>query len=191
MVKLIHILGLLSFVGSFFAPASAQKMTSWHGEEVELWTPPAATHWLLALEPTIRVIDYCSAKKDPNDHGDGFEAGQAESIRRAFYSTPAAYGWFIIVASVLIVPWAWIRPITNALLRRCLRIAGWILLAAVPLLTLDFYRHATTYEGYFHLGLGAYLIVTAYLFIGSSLLLQFARAKKAEPIIVADRPPVP
>ncbi|MDB6031902.1 MAG: hypothetical protein JWM16_2240 [Verrucomicrobiales bacterium] len=102
--------------------------------------------------------------------GDGFERGQAQSLLRAYYSLPASCGWFAILASVPVVPWTWVRPITGAPLRHAQQIAGSLLLLSVPLLALDFYHDATVYEGYFHLGVGAYLIVGSYLFIGSTLL---------------------
>ena len=60
-------------------------------------------------------------------------------------------------------------------------IAGVVMLVAVPLLAREYYHWATVYEGYFHLGLGAYLVVLAYVCIGSSLLRQFAGKQQAEP----------
>lgn len=181
MIKLVYIFGILSFCLSFFVPATAQKMTSSQGERVEIWTSPIYTHLNLALGPVLRSLEYCTAKKDPMAQGDGFESGQAESLRRAYYSLPASCGWFVILASVLVVPWAWVRPITRTPLCRAQQIAGGLLLLSVPLLVLGFYHDATVYEGYFHLGVGAYLIVLSYLFIGSTLLSQFVNAKFAEP----------
>jgi hypothetical protein len=187
MLKLLYIFGLLSFCASFFVPATAQKMTSSQGEQVEIWTSPIYTHLNVALGPGLNFFDYCTARKDPTARGDGFESAQANSLRSAFYSLPASCGWFAILVSVVVVPWGWVRPITMAPLRRAQQIAGGLLLVCTPLLAIDFYHDATVYEGYFHLGVGAYLIVVAYLFLGSTLLLQSVNAKSAEPCTPADR----
>jgi ABC-type multidrug transport system permease subunit len=61
------------------------------------------------------------------------------------------------------------------------RIAGGVILVAVPLMARDYYHWATLYEGYFHFGLGAYLVVIAYVCIGTSLLVQFAGKPRTEP----------
>jgi len=156
-------------------------MTSSRGEGVEMWTPPLVMHLRLAMQPAISALNFFSAKRDPVSLGDGFEAERAESLRRALYSIPASCGWFAIVTSVLVVPSSWMRPIKRASLRRGVRIAGGILLVSVPLLARDFYRDATTYEGYYHLGAGAYFIVSAYALIGSSLLSRCVDSNIAEP----------
>jgi hypothetical protein len=61
------------------------------------------------------------------------------------------------------------KPEKNPLLYRLLRIPSVILLIAVPFLVFDFYEFG--YGDHFHLGLGAYLIVFAYLLFGISLWL--------------------
>ena len=180
MTKLIYICGLASFFASFFSAITPQKMTSSEGEEVELWMSPVATHLSLALEPFSQTFGYFSGNPYPESHGDGFEATRRENLRRSFYSFPASCGWFGIVLSVVIMPLTWIRPVTNAKLRLGLQAAGAVIVGAVPLLALDFYRDATVYRGHFHLGLGAYLIVASYLLIGISLLLQFAPARPSD-----------
>ena len=155
MAKLLYLLGIISFGASFFASSTPQKMTTSNGEEVEAWDSSFYTHLHLALEPLLRAVEYATAKNDPNDQGDGFEVGQRKTLGRAVYSLPVSCGWFVIVASVLVQ------------LRS--RIAGGLVLAVVPLLALDFYRAATVYKGHFHLGLGAYFILMAYLAVGVSL----------------------
>jgi hypothetical protein len=169
MAKLIYLSGLLCFVSSFFAPATPQVMTSSSGEQVAQWTSPHWTHLQLALEPLTQVLEYFSAVKNPDERGDGFEAGQRKHIGRALFSLPASCGWFAIGLSIVIMPRAWMRPITAARARLCPRIAGIVILAAVPLLAVDFHGRATVYSGQFHLGPGADLIVLAYFFIGTSL----------------------
>ena len=174
MPRLVYICGLLWFVASFFTPATPDQMTNSQGEEVEQWDSPGWTQLGLAFEPAFQIAEFSTAVKQPEDHGDGFDVEQARHLRRALYSIPASCGWFSIILSGLMMPWMWIRPSPSRPLRLGLRIAGGMILAAVPLVMGDFYGHATAYPGHFHLGPGAYLIVAAYAFVGTSLLLQAA-----------------
>ncbi|NBV22753.1 MAG: hypothetical protein EBS05_12670, partial [Proteobacteria bacterium] len=67
------------------------------------------------------------------------------------------------------MPWAMDQDIPFPRVRLGMKVSGWMVLAFVPLLSWDYYRHAASYSGYFHPGLGGYLIVLAYLLIGTSL----------------------
>ena len=181
-MKQLYILGLVAFIGSFFLPATSQKMTSQYGEKVEVWTSPWLTHFQLAAEPLSQMVECfgVTQRRKPDDHGNSVADDQRERIYLALYSIPASCGWFIIALSVLVVPFSWMHPVGHMRLRSGLRIAGGVLLIALPFLTLAFYRDATLYKGYFHLGSGAYLIVVAYSFIGISLLMPFSGREEPE-----------
>jgi hypothetical protein len=179
--KVIFFAGLLCFAASFFAPSTPQEMTSPTGKSVERWNPPSHTHFVLALEPILRFLDVITAEKDA-DAPDGkldeaFNEWRGNAVWRAVYSIPAACGWFTIYISLLVVPLAWRQPRISTPLKRGLRGMGILLLTAVPLLARDFYRDATTSQGHFHLGAGAYLILAAYASVGASLVSDF-RAKR-------------
>jgi len=181
MTKSIYLAGWLCFVGSFFWPATADQMTGQFGENVKVWCSPGGTHLKLALEPVAQVWECIFCEVPPDAHGDSREDCQRAYLGQALYFLPASCGWFSIWLSVVLMPWFWIRPIVNGRVRRFLWIAGVVMLVAVPLLAREYYHWATVYKGYFHLGLGAYLVVLAYVCIGSSLLRQFAGKQQAEP----------
>ena len=172
MARVIYFFGLLCFVGSFFARATAQRMTTARGEAVAVWTDPADTHLHLALDPVFQILERRAAARSPDGCGDDFGEEQAEFLRRAWHTLPVACGWFAIWASVLWRPWVRVSDPHGTRRRYGMLTAGGLLLANVPFLILAFYREGTVYAGYFHLGAGAYLIVTAYLFVGSSLSWQ-------------------
>ena len=172
MAKALYIVGLICFWGSFFGSTTPQKMTSSSGEEVEVWTQPSHTHFVLAAEPVLRLFDYSTMRRDPEANGDGFEVAQSEAISRAIYSIPGSVGWIVIAISVLFVPSAWLESSPSKILTRGSRIAGILLLLAAPLVAHDFYRSSPTYEAYFHVASGAYLIVAGYLLVGAGLLGQ-------------------
>ena len=172
VARIIYLCGLLCFIGSFFARATAQQMTSERGETVAAWTDPADTHLHLALDPIFQILERRAAARSPDAYGDGFKMEQAEFLRRARRALPAACGWFAIWASVLWRP-RLRRGHPVGTWRRCgMATAGALLLVNVPILIRAFYREGTIYAGYFHLGAGACLIVAAYFFVGGSLLWQ-------------------
>ena len=180
VARIIYLFGLLCFIGSFFARATAQQMTSERGETVAVWTDPADTHLHLALDPIFQILERRAAARSPDAYGDGFKEEQAEFLRRAWRALPAACGWFAIWASVLWRPWMRLGRSLGTWRRDGMATAGALLLVNVPILIRAFYREGTICPGYFHLGAGAYLMVAAYFFVGGSLLWQaLQRAQQA------------
>ncbi len=57
-------------------------------------------------------------------------------------------------------------------------IRGFVLMTAGILLAFDYYKHATTYEGYFHLGFGAYLITSSYFLLVFDALIRVQQVGK-------------
>ena len=171
VARVIYFFGLLCFVVSFFARATAQRMTTERGETFAVWTDPIDTHLHLALEPVFQILER-QAAQSPDSYGDEFGEEQAEFLRRAWHTLPVACGWFAIWASVLWRPWIRVGELHGTRRRYGMLAASGLLLVNVPFLILAFYREGTVYTGYFHLGAGAYLIVAAYLFVGSSLFWQ-------------------
>ena len=168
---MLHLLGLILFIASFFVPAIPNEMTSSEGQAVKVWQPPVMTHLRLAFEPLARVIDFINAKQNPNkygydERGDAYDYFVYETVFRFFYSIPASLGWFIIWLSGLLLLLKRHRIDSKRTLWRVASTTSALLLAALALLSVDFYRSATTYEGHFHLGAGAYFILAAYLLVG-------------------------
>jgi hypothetical protein len=177
---LLYLIGLMLFFASFFAPSVPVQMTSGEGRDAVRWESSTVTHIRLLAEPLRRVCDFVEALIDPSGYGygqagDEYESYVTETSYRFLYSIPASIGWLVIWASILLIRQLWHQSISHGPLQ-CIMTAGSIItLSAVPLLAIDFYKHATIYEGYFHLGVGAYLIVAAYLFTGIGILLMLLR----------------
>lgn len=176
------LIGVIFFVASFFYPATANRMTSSAGEQVKEWLPPFNTHLRLALEPLERVARIVDASVNPgrygiDERGDGYEYFIKDNIFRFFYSIPVSFGWFAVLFSILFV---FILPDSRLKKRSALIAGAFMTLIAVPLLAGDFYRHATTYKPYFHLGMSAYFIVLSYLLTGIGFLLTFRAIDKKE-----------
>ena len=178
-LRIIYLVGWLCFVGSFFVPATAQQMTSEDGEAVAVWTDPADTHLHLALDPVFQVLERRASARSPISYGDEFAEEQAEFLRRAWWALPAACGWFAFWVSVVWRPWLPVNTSHGGWRRRGMIITGGVLLANVPILGQMFYREATLYPGYFHLRAGAYLLVAAYLLVGSALLWRAGQRSRA------------
>lgn len=195
-ISCFYMVGILFFVISFLFPATPQKMTSHIGKEVEIWESTSYKHIEIASEPVVRILRYVFNKKHPDDlTGDAYAFEQAENIKRVFYSMPASFAWWAIIISVI----ATIHPNKNKKhkdkkrsLQYLINISILCTLFAIPLLAIDFYRDATTYHGYFHLGLGPIMIILSYFFTGISLNWYFIKQgyfniKDAEPINAGER----
>ena len=150
-------------------------MTDSNGSEVKVWEPAPIRHLHLALDPFIEGLDvrnifYVQDRCGYGQMGDGYEQCVKETVKRFFYSIPISIGWFAIIISIFLIRKIWKQPINRSVVRYFLKIGSILMLIAVPLLVFEFYNQATIYKPYFHLGIAAYLLVFAYLFIGISLI---------------------
>lgn len=172
----IYLLGLLLFFSSIFGNVTPTEMTNNSvGREVKTWEPGILRHSHLALDPLLEAIELMNVINVPSKYGyggngDGYEWYLKQTIKRFFYSIPVCIGWITILVSILSIWQIWKQTINQSKLKCFVKVGSIFMLLAVPLLANDFYDHAITQERYFHLGMGAYFIVSAYLLIGIALL---------------------
>src|SRR5688500_7127147 len=81
--RVVYLCGVAAFVGSWLAPATANRMTDAEGTHVAEWVHPIHTQFTIALEPAVRLADTLAAEPEPDVRGDGFEARQAWVRKRA------------------------------------------------------------------------------------------------------------
>lgn len=169
-----YLLGLGCLIISLFFPTIAQQMTS--DAEVKFWESPARTHVLLALNPLILTIELIDIVIDPDEYGgvdsnegygrggDGYASLLKERTQRLFFSIPISISWFMVWGAL------YFRKKLSPPILKILRVSGVSMLLAAVILSFNYYSAATLYQGYFHLGLGAYLIVGSFLLSGIGLL---------------------
>lgn len=173
--SVIYLSGVLLFFLSFFGNTFPIKMTDSNGSEVEIWETGKFRHSHLALDPLLEANELVNVINVPSrygygQNGDGYDDYLNQTVKRFFYSIPISVGWFTILLSILFVRQIWTQKTKHGK-AQYLVIAGSVFtLIAVPLLVVEFYNRAITYESYFHLGAGAYLMVLAYLLVGIALL---------------------
>ena len=164
-------LGLGCLLISLFFPTTPQELFS--DGEVRYWESPARTHVFLALKPLITTIELISILVDPEEYGggdhpyqggDGYASLLKEKLKAFFCSIPVSISWFMVWAA------PFLRRRMSPFTLKALRASGFSMLVAAGVLADDYYFLATLREGYFHLGLGAYLIVGSFLMSGVSLL---------------------
>lgn len=173
-----YFLGLGCLVISLFFPTTAQQMVS--EGEVKFWESPARSHFFLALGPLLHSIELISIRLDPDEYGgvdgdgpgqggDGYASLLKEKTKAFFYSIPVSISWFMVWIALLL------RKRMRPFLLKTFRASGFSMLLAAAILSVKYYTWATLYPGYFHLGLGAYLIVGSFLLSGIGLLTLPAR----------------
>lgn len=173
----IYFCGLIIFFTSFFSYTAPREMIGHsEGREVKTWESSLQSHLTLAFEPFGRAVDFVNATNNPSaygseERGDGYDYFVKELVYRFFYSVPSFIGWWTIWLSILLSYWLVRGKLQNRVLNFLLTVGSFFMLIAVPLLAYEFYVDATVYKPYFHLGIGAYLIVGAYFLIGMSILL--------------------
>jgi hypothetical protein len=173
-----YLLGLALFVVSVFFKTLPTRMTSPDGQAVAAWSAAQSTHLRLALNPLLHGLTYLDAALlEPEDYGygqgggDGYESYCADTLKAFIFSIPVSIAWFMALGSLF----CWMSKTIFSW--RVMALGGVALLVAVPILVSDFYRDATSYQGYFHLGLGVYLIVASFLMLGVGLLLLVAHTR--------------
>jgi hypothetical protein len=177
----LYFLGLLLFFSSFFCNTTPSEMITSEGSEVKTWETGKTKHFRLAFEPLLTVANLLDAISDSSDfedglRGDGYQSYLTETVKKFFLSIPVSVGWFTILASILLIRQIRTQKTAKSKLRYFLKAGSLFMLAASPILAINFYNEATLYKPYFHLGTGAYLITAAYLLIGITLL----KSTKAE-----------
>lgn len=178
-----YLFGVLLFFLSFFGNIVPRE--TFDGKEVRAWETGAVRHIHLALDPLMEAVNFINAMNVPEKYGyggrgDGYEWYLNQTVKNFFYSIPVSIGWFTILFSVLLIRQAWTQKIKQSKVKYFLIAGSLFMLIAVPLLIFDFYNHAVTYQPYFHLGMGAYFIVFAYLLVSTTLLAVVLSKKEAE-----------
>lgn len=178
-----YLFGVLLFFSSFFCNTVPREISD--GQKVKAWETGTVRHIHLALNPLMEAVNFINAMNVPEkygygERGDGYDWYLNETVKKFFYSIPISVGWFTILFSILMIRQIWTQKILQSRVKYFV-IAGSIsMLIAVPLLTFDFYNHATTFQPYFYLGIGAYFIVFAYLLVSISLLGMILSKHRAE-----------
>ncbi len=178
----LYLLGLLLFFSSFFGNTTPSEMTTAEGSEVKNWETGKTTHFRLAAYPLVSFAMFIDVILDSSDFehgqkGDGYRDYLIVTAKRFFLSIPVSVGWFTILASILLIWHIRTQKITKSKLRYFLKAGSFFMPVASVILAINFYNEATLYNPYFHLGIGAYLIVAAYLLIGITLL-KLAESEK-------------
>lgn len=112
-----------------------------------------------------------SSKKDEQEHGDGFEYALSRSQYRLIYSFPIAAGWWILVCTLFLklrglITRLKIEELPSKSREYRIVVKAIVLTSASILLGGDYHRDATVYVGYYHLGLGAYLLTSSFILLG-------------------------
>src|SRR5688572_16664618 len=136
-------------------------MTSEYGEQVKAWEPSIAVHFQILLSPLWEWRDYQAAVRitEGEDHGQLWHDMWAKILHWLFITFA---GWLFIFYPLL-------RPSC------CCR---WIAFVTVVVGTGFLIHHlidvATTYKGYYHMGIGGYLLIAAYVLFATYICLDIA-----------------
>ena len=136
-------------------------MTSPYGEQVKAWEPSVALHLQILFSPFWVWRDHQGAMRfiEPQDL-------DLDQLRHVMWAK-ILYWLFITLAGWLFVFYP--------LLRRSYR-SRWIAFVTVVVGTGFLVHHlidtATTYEGYYHMGIGGYLLIAAYMSFATYICLD-------------------
>ena len=158
------------------------------GKTVKTWKTGKTNHFNLALEPFGRSLEIINAIRVPK-YGYWQDQYDEEQIKLLLFSIPACFGWWTIWLSAALWYPLSRGSLRNKTLTLLLKTGSIFMLIAVPLLCFDFYKSGISYfyesevdyGRYFHIGVGAYLIVASYLLtgIGVLFLIKFNATQKS------------
>jgi hypothetical protein len=131
-------------------------MSSDLGEQVKAWEPAIALHVRILFAPVIEVLDGLSTLSSIafSDRGEFWN----QMFRQVAYWLPITLaGWLL-----LLYPLA--RQLTSPPARRYLRLIALVIaVIGAGLLVHHLLRWATLYEGQYHMGIGGYFLMLAFL----------------------------
>jgi hypothetical protein len=175
--KCCCVAGATILLVSYFYPVVPSQMTSAEGHTVKHWSEGCTVHPLMAVGPLLNILNAITAGRECyDDHSDCYRWAKNKALKELLLSIPVSLGWFAI----------WFFPFLGIPYKNKLFVLSALvaILLSIPILSIDFYKHASTYQPYFHLGVGAYLIVIGFFFSSVGVFLGLISSLSS---VLADR----
>jgi hypothetical protein len=151
---------------SLILPSKASEMSSDLGEQVKVWEPAMALHMRILFAPAIEILDGFSFL-DSIAIGERAELWNQVLWQVAYWLPITFTGWLL-----LLYPLA--HRLSSPPARRYLCLVALVIaLIGTGLLVRHLLRWAMLYEGYYHMGIGGYFVMLAFVVLCALLFGEF------------------